>query len=307
MRRTRARNFCYNRFMKALMFVLAAVLSVSVLSGCSIIKEGITGERPEAEPEAPDVQEEAPARPAAFPIIGDWYGVYSGSEYLSLKFTSSGKCELQPAVYPSDMFGPRYFGEYKWGGEDGREIILDLYKGEVKEADTGTDDDFFWQWEDKGRANASTALMMTFRVYGSTMKSFALKAAGAGIDTDGYTVVKPGAFIVLISEQTGPDAEWIPWIFGADPFDETEGKKNNPSAPDTFLDRSERFYTTAELNVRCGPSTSYGTYGTVPVGTAADKIGEASGNEEWAFVLMQDGGGWMHVDYLQATPPVKNG
>ena len=101
------------------------VLSLCVLSGCSIIREGITGERPDEDAEAPAKSDEFPSLPAAYPIIGTWFGVYSGNEYLEIVFSADGRCELQPAVYPSDMFGPRYYGEYRWGGSDGKEIILD--------------------------------------------------------------------------------------------------------------------------------------------------------------------------------------
>ena len=279
------------------MIVLVAVLMMgALLSGCSIIKEGITGEKKGAVEKTPQ-DEEYPDMPPAFPILGDWFGVYNGSEYLGFRFTADGKCELQPALYPSDMFGPRYFGDYRWGGDDGKEIFLDLYKGVPSEVDN-TKGNVWEEWTDGGRDKASTALTMNFRVYGGNMKSVALKTDAAGIDTEGYSVVQSGTFLVISKEgYSGP------FIFGSEPYDQTEGKTKKPVMPDTFIGEAERFYTTAELNVRCGPSTDYGTYGTVPLGTAADKIGEASGNEDWAFVLLDNGGGWMNTGYLSTSRP----
>lgn len=281
--------------------LLATALFVFMLSGCSLVKEGITGEKPAADPE--DLADAGtPAAPAAFYIIGDWYGVYAGNEYLSLRFTADGKCELQPALYPSDMFGPRYYGDYHWGGDDGRDIILDLYQGVSHEVDYG-EGNVWDEWSDGGRDSASTALSMTFHVYGGAVKSFALKAGSAGSDTEGYLVVQAGAFLVLL--QGGPGSgNPSTFIFGSEPYDQTEGKKKTSTAPDSFLVNADRFYTTEELNVRCGPSTDFGTYGTIPKGTPVDKIGYmATGHDDWAFVLLEDGGGWVNTGYISANLP----
>ena len=285
--------------MKKIAFLIAVILAFG-LPGCSLVKEGITGESPE---DAASSEEPAPiVVPAAFRIIGDWFGIYNDSEYLMLRFTADGKCELQPAVYPSDMFGPRYFGEYVWGGEDGREIILDLYQGQSKEIDYG--DGFTMdEWTDGGREAATTALMMTFRVFGSDAKSFAVKAVGAGIDTEGYTVVQAGAFVVMLNQTVGGNGNPSPFLFGTIPYDPDESKSPNSVVPDNLLDNAVMFYNTDELNVRCGPGTDYKSYGTIPVGTSVWQIGSASGKDEWAFVLLDDGGGWVHTDYLSATKP----
>ena len=137
------------------------------------------------------------------------------------------------------------------------------------------------------------------------MTSVALKAGAAGIDTDGYTVIPPAAFVVLNTEAGGAGHE-SRFIFGSRPNDETEGKTLMPKAPDSFTPETGRYYTTAELNVRCGPDTSFGTYGTVPIGTAVDKIAYmATGHDDWAFVLLMNGGGWVHTDYLADNPPAK--
>ena len=282
-----------------LIIILIIALGAFVFPGCSIVKEGITGERPDAGADAGSDAEDA-AVPAAFPIIGDWFGVYGGNEYLGLRFTADGKCELQPAVYPSDMFGPRYYGEYSWGGDGGKEISLDLYKGASREVNYG-DGQVWDEWSDGGRESATTALTMTFRVYGGDVKSIAIKAVNAGIDTEGYTVVQFGAFVTLLSVAAGGSGNPSPFIFGSEPYDETEGKTRTPMPPDILNERAERFYTTAELNVRCGPSTSYGTYGTIPLGAAVDKIGSATGVNDWAFVLLADGGGWVNTDYITAN------
>jgi len=281
--------------------IAALVISAVGASGCSFVREGITGERQTDEGEGTD--QEHPVVAPAFNIIGDWFGVYGGSEYLALRFTSDGKCELQPAVYASDMFGPRYFGEYRWGGDNGDEVILDLYKGVSNEVDFG-DTQTITEWTDGGHDAASTALNMTFRVIGGQMKSFALKTDLGGVDTDGYAVVQKGAFLVMLINAAGGSGNPSPFIFGSTPYDQTEGKTLTPKTPDSFTLRAERFFTTAELNVRCGPSTDFGTYGTVPIRTPVDKIGYmATGHDDWAFVLINDGGGWVHKDYLAEVAP----
>ncbi|MCL2110695.1 MAG: SH3 domain-containing protein [Clostridiales bacterium] len=291
--------------MKKIVLVFIAILAMFVLSGCGlgdIVREGITGERQGVVEEETDSKEELPVVPAAFPVIGDWFGVYNGSEYLSLRFTADGKCELQPAVYPSDMFGPRYFGDYRWGGDDGREIHLDMYKGVSRPVDYGNGN--VWdEWSDGGRENATTALRVEFRVYGGTMKSLALKTVGSGIDTEGYAVVQPGAFVVILAQGVDGTGNPSPYLFGSEPYDEDEGRSRVSVVPDRLSDRPERMFATAELNVRCGPSINFATYGTVTHGTPVDVIGSASGNEDWAFVLLADGGGWMSRDYLSDTRP----
>ena len=285
----------------AIIIIIILIVALA-FPGCNLVREGITGEGPEEAAAAAEAEQAEPAVPPAFPIIGDWFGVYNDTEYLMLRFTANGKCELQPAVYPSDMFGPRYFGEYKWGGEGGKEVIMDMYKGLSREVDYG--DGFVWdEYFDGGRENATTALMMTFRVIGGGERSFAVKAVGAGIDTEGYTVVQASAFVVLLGESKGGSGNPSPFLFGTIPLDPTEGKNGNSVIPDKLADRAERFYTTDELNVRCGPSTDYKTFGTVPAGTPVFKIGAMTGKEEWAFVLLTDGGGWVHTDYLSATKP----
>ena len=288
---------------RLLLFILVLVLVVSTigLSGCSFVKEGVTGERQDESGDG-NMLEEEPAIPAAFNIIGDWSGVYAGSEYVDLRFTADGKCELQTGIYASDMFGPRYYGEYRWGGEGGKDIILDLYKGVSREVDFG-EGNIIDEWPDGGREAATTALNMTFRVFAGSMKPIALKTDMGGIDTDGYPVIQKGAFMILHSYVEGGTEEDT-FRFGSPPYDDTEGKTLMPSIPDSFTDRAERFYTTAELNVRCGPDTSYGTYGTVPIGTPVDKIAYMlSGHDDWAFVLLKDGGGWVNTGYLADSPP----
>ena len=286
------------------LFMLVVIIAATpALSGCSFVREGITGERQNKKDTEGGAATELPVLPPAFNIIGDWFGVYSGSEYVAFRFTADGKCELQPAVYPSDMFGPRYYGEYKWGGEDGKEILLDMYKGVSREVNYGNDN--IWdEWSDGGRETATTALNVSFYVYGGSMKSVALKTSTAGVDTDGYTVIQTGAFLTLLSEAASGVSNLSPFLFGSEPYDTSEGKSSVSTAPDTFTDRAERFYTTAELNVRCGPGTDFKSYGTVPVGTPVDKIGYmGTGHEDWVFVLLQDGGGWVNTGYLADSPP----
>ncbi|MCL1895282.1 MAG: SH3 domain-containing protein [Clostridiales bacterium] len=293
---------------RAKVMATAAVLAVAAflvfaLAGCSLVKEGVTGEKSDEGQVEADREEVAPAMPAAYNIVGEWFGVYSGSEYLSFRFTADGKCEMQPALYPSDMFGPKYYGDYSWGGEGGKEILLDLYRGVSNEVDYGDDGGIWDEWSDGGRDSATIALTMAFRVYGADMRSFALKANAAGTDTEGYLVVQANAFLVVLESHAG-SGNPSPFMYGAAPYDMTEGKEKMPMSPDSFLGRAERFFTTDELNVRCGPSTDFATYGTVMPGTPVDQIGYMdSGHDDWAFVLLEDGGGWVNTGYLSDAPP----
>jgi len=294
------KRVCYNARVKTIKILFLVLVTALVLSGCSIVKEGVTGERPDGG--SGDAAEGSqPSVPAAFPIEGNWFGVYGGSEYLALSFSADGKCELQPALYPSDFFGPKYYGDYTWGGEYGNEIALDMYMGESVEViyDGGVRD----EWSDGGRDNATAALSVTFRVYGGSMKSLAFKAVAAGYDTEGYAVVQSGAFFVIMDMKEAYGGNSSPFIFASTPYDMTEGKVLRPAGPDGFLSEAERLYTTADLNVRCGPGTEYATYGTVPEGTPVDKIGTLEGKGDWVFVLLEDGGGWCNVGYLTDTRP----
>jgi len=280
--------------------ILITIILILSLSGCSLVREGITGDKPGDTSSSTDV---APvSAPAAYPIIGDWFGIYNDSEYVELRFTADGNCELQTAVYPSDMFGPRYYGQYVWGGDNGDEVSLDLYQGQSKQIDYGNGN-VVDEWSDGGRDSATTALTMTFKIYGGTMKSFVVKAMGAGTDTTGYTVIKDNAFIVMLANSANGSGNPSPFLFGTIPLDPTPDKSQNSVIPDTMLDKAAVFFTTEELNVRCGPGTDSRTYGTIPGGTQVDQIGSLSGNDKWAFVLLSDGGGWVHKDYLTTTKP----
>jgi|GEM_PF-2103852 len=287
----------------AIIVLLIAAFSAYMLSGCSIIKEGVTGDNQTASGgSGADATAQSLAVPAAFPIIGDWFGVYSGNQYLEFRFTADGKCELQPAAYPSDMYGPRYYGDYTWGGDNGNEISLDMYKGVSRQVDYG-EGNVWDEWSDGGRDAASTGLTLTLHVYGGPMKTVAMRAMTAGIDTDGYTVVQMSAFLTLLSESVSGGGNTSPFIFGSEPYDQTEGKTKTPVVPDTLSDTAVRYYTTSELNVRCGPSTDFATYGTIPLGTPVDKIGEATGKSDWVFVLLADGGGWVNTGYISTSAP----
>ena len=282
--------------------IILTIIVIFVLSGCSLVRQGITGEGPEAAT-TPVSVEPVEVVPAAFPIIGDWFGVYDKNEYVAVKFSEDGKCELQTAVYPSDMYGPKYYGTYTWGGDSGKEVILDMYRGQSKTI-TNEDGLVFDEWYDSGRENATTALMLTLRIYGGPMKTFAIKAVGSGTDTEGYAVIQANAFALMLANAADGSSNSSPYLFGTVPFDTEEDKSPNSVVPDTFLDRAERLYINAdELNVRCGPSTEYKSYGKIPMGTPVDKIGERSGEEDWIFVLLMDGGGWVNKDYLVETNP----
>ena len=284
---------------KAAICVLVVMISIFGFSSCKVVKEGVTGEREEQDEIADEM---IPSLPAAFPIFGDWYGVYNGSESLSLFFDSELKCEMQTAVYKSKVLGPRYYGDYRWGGDDGKEVILDLYKGvsEEVEDEAGNKEH---KWIDGGREKATTALNISFRIYGGSVKPIAIKSTSKGYDTEGYMVVPTNVFVMLVPGQ-GDSQGTVDFLFGSAPRDTEEGKTASPVTPDVHRDKAERFYTTAEeLNVRCGPSTDYGSYGQVPLGTPVECIGSMTGVSDWVFVLFAGGGGWCNTTYLSESPP----
>jgi hypothetical protein len=281
--------------------IFIAMVLIWTLGGCDLVKEGVTGEKQDMASGSGSAETVPPSAPAAFDIIGDWFGVYNGNEYLAVRFAADGKCELQTAVYPSDMFGPRYYGDYRWGGEGGNEIILDMYKGVSGNVDS-EDGYAVTEWSDGGRESATTALSMTFAVYGCDVKSVALKAASAGVDTEGYTVVKSGAFVVIFPGAA--DSAAGSFFFGTEPADPTEGKTKVSIAPNTFGAAAERFFTTDDLNIRCGSGTDNASYGMALKGTAVYKIGWMEpAEEDWVFVLLEGGGGWCSAEYLSDTPP----
>lgn len=70
--------------------------------------------------------------------------------------------------------------------------------------------------------------------------------------------------------------------------------------PSTLLDGYVTYYTTAGVNLRSGPATSYDRITTVELGTKVD-VAAREGN--WSFVRVGSRFGWISSDYLSTTQP----
>ena len=71
-------------------------------------------------------------------------------------------------------------------------------------------------------------------------------------------------------------------------------------APTNLLDSYATYYTTAGVNLRGGPATSYDRITTVDYGTKVD-VAAREGN--WSFVRVENRFGWISSDYLSTTQP----
>ena len=70
--------------------------------------------------------------------------------------------------------------------------------------------------------------------------------------------------------------------------------------PSKLLDAYQTYYTTAGVNLRSGPATSYNRITTVELGTKVD-VAAREGN--WSFVRAEGKFGWISSDYLSTTQP----
>ena len=70
--------------------------------------------------------------------------------------------------------------------------------------------------------------------------------------------------------------------------------------PNTLLDAYETYYTTAGVNLRSGPATSYKRITTLNYGTQVDVAAREGG---WSFVRSGSNYGWVSSDYLTANNP----
>ena len=71
-------------------------------------------------------------------------------------------------------------------------------------------------------------------------------------------------------------------------------------APTTLLDSYATYYTTAGVNLRGGPGTSYNRITTVDYG---EKVDVAARQDGWSFARVGTRFGWISSDYLSATEP----
>ena len=70
--------------------------------------------------------------------------------------------------------------------------------------------------------------------------------------------------------------------------------------PENLLSGYETYYTTAGVNLRKGPGTSYNRITTVDFG---DKVQVAARENGWSFVSVGTRFGWISSDYLSTTQP----
>ena len=69
--------------------------------------------------------------------------------------------------------------------------------------------------------------------------------------------------------------------------------------PETVFDKYATYYTTAGVNLRSGPGTSYGKIQLVDLGT---KVKAAAKRGRWTFVSVGSRFGWISSDYLSTKP-----
>lgn len=72
--------------------------------------------------------------------------------------------------------------------------------------------------------------------------------------------------------------------------------------PKKVFNEYASYYTTAGVNLRSGPSTSYGKVQLVDRGT---KVKAAAKEGNWTFVSVGSKFGWISSDYLSTKPPVE--
>ena len=72
--------------------------------------------------------------------------------------------------------------------------------------------------------------------------------------------------------------------------------------PEKVFNEYASYYTTAGVNLRSGPSTSYSKVQLVDRGT---KVKAAAKEGNWTFVSVGSKFGWISSDYLSTKPPVE--
>lgn len=93
-----------------------------------------------------------------------------------------------------------------------------------------------------------------------------------------------------VPDNTAPGSSWL----------DLSGHSEVKVAPTNLLDSYATYYTTAGVNLRGGPATSYDRITTVDYGTKVD-VAAREGN--WSFVRVGNRFGWISSDYLSTTQP----
>lgn len=94
-------------------------------------------------------------------------------------------------------------------------------------------------------------------------------------------------------QDTAPDASSSSWL-------DLSGHSEVQVKPAKLLDGYQTYYTTAGVNLRGGPATSYTKITTVDRG---EKVQVAARDGNWSFVKVGSRFGWINSDYLSTTQP----
>ena len=87
---------------------------------------------------------------------------------------------------------------------------------------------------------------------------------------------------------------------GVDSWLDLSGLDASITKPTNLLSGYETYYTTAGVNLRSGPGTSYNRITTVDFG---EKVQVAARENGWAFVNTGSRFGWISSDYLSTSQP----
>lgn len=96
------------------------------------------------------------------------------------------------------------------------------------------------------------------------------------------------------SGSSGASASWL----------DLSGHDEVKVRPTALLDGYVTNYTTAGVNMRSGPATSYDRITTVDYG---EKVQVAAKEDNWSFVKYENKFGWISSDYLSASEPEGSG
>lgn len=144
-------------------------------------------------------------------------------------------------------------------------------------------------------AGSTTAELNLRKGPGTQYESLLLIPRGSAVEQVGYlSADRLWVFIEYDGQQGWADTEWLSFP-GA----------NAPAAPgnvqpDTWLEGGPILTTTAELNLRTGPSTKYEIILRIPQYTHVTELGYQAGNADWVYVEYAGMAGWVAVEWLSA-------
>ena len=170
-------------------------------------------------------------------------------------------------------------------------------------------------------AAAVIILLVVSIVLGARMRSSAkkLKAAEEQVQELTETVNRLSSDLETAKSASAAKTDPLPSIPGTDttPSLPGTGESSGSSAasaswlnlsghdevkvkPTVLLDGFVTNYTTAGVNMRSGPATSYDRITTVDYG---EEVQVAAREDNWSFVKYENKYGWISSDYLTATGP----